>query len=264
MPSLLYLGEVLHELGRDSLKHLLRELGGESAKADLVVCNGNGILRTGDNMDAHLERLFESGIDVAVFGEHALSRAAARKLLSLDLPVIRPLNLPLGAPGHGWRHVKAGSMSIAIVSLFTGTDRILVDDPLDAMERFIVETREIEYDGMIVDFSGPNLNLKKYLAWKLSDRKPVVHCIGSGLGIPTDDLSITNGRLYITDIGMIGNESSIAGLTPDSWQRKIREHSFSESNLPSSPIRVDGVLLSFREDFTIASAKKIRMTLENE
>ncbi|HQG28471.1 MAG TPA: YmdB family metallophosphoesterase, partial [Candidatus Ozemobacteraceae bacterium] len=104
MLSLLVLGVMTREIRASDLRSLTSSACCEGDGQTAVICNASGLFGTGGRPAGHVERLFDSGIDVITLGAKSLARPAVREFLASDnpaRPIIRPLNLPPGAPGKG-------------------------------------------------------------------------------------------------------------------------------------------------------------------
>jgi len=79
MLTLVFLGEILHDLGFQGLQ-VLRQFIGGVPDVDVVIGNGNGVLGGAGNPAPSVEKLFDSGIDVIMGGDRSLARPASRQL----------------------------------------------------------------------------------------------------------------------------------------------------------------------------------------
>ncbi|RCK78673.1 MAG: Ser/Thr protein phosphatase family protein [Candidatus Ozemobacter sibiricus] len=257
--EILWLGSLLRDLPVEVWRSCLAAACQRHPGAGSLVVNGNLAVRDGPLAERCLATLFENGVDVVTLGDQAVARVSSRRALERWPRLIRPLNLPPAAPGQGAFALKeyGSGEGVWIVSLMTGSERFPVDDPFDALEAF---GRAHRPTAVLVDISGPDLEVRKALAWRAAEYPWPVHVLGSGLGVATDDLGLADGRLTLTDVGIVGEEHLIGGLPPAQWWT-LRRH--LPTPPPASPgagyLRVDGVHLILEPNGRVAAATPLRL-----
>ncbi|NLI75910.1 MAG: hypothetical protein GX442_05635 [Candidatus Riflebacteria bacterium] len=257
MPEILLLGPLQRDLPAEVWRGCLASLRSRFPAAGPVLVNANGLLRDSGAVDRFLEILFESGIDVVTLGDQAVARTAARRALDRWPRLLRPLNLPPGAPGTGAVSIPTPSGPLWFVSLFTGTDRFPVDDPFAAFERFV---RDCQPPAVVVDVAGPDLEVKKALSWRWQGGNVPVHVVGTGLGVATDDLRVTGGRAFVSDLGMIGDPDLIDGRSPaDWWSDRHHLPRPAADAPPPGYLRIDGARLVTGDGFRAQAFEPFRM-----
>ncbi len=257
MPEILLLGPLQCDLPAEVWRGCLASLRARYPAAGPVMVNANGVLRDSGAIDGFLAVLFESGIDVVTLGDQAVARTAARRALDRWPRLLRPLNLPAGAPGMGGVSITTPAGPLWFVSLFTGTDRFPVDDPFAVFERFV---RDRQPPAVVVDVAGPDLGVKKALAWRWQGGTVPVHVVGTGLGAATDDLRVTGGRAFVSDLGLIGDPDLIDGCSPADWwsDRHHLPRAAAEAP-PPGYLRIDGVRLVTDQGFRAQVFEPVRM-----
>src|SRR2546430_14139265 len=106
MPNLLFIADVIGSPGRDVLRALLPGLK-RRLDVHLVICNcENAAAGFGLTRDVARE-LFDAGVDVLTGGNHLWDKKDSMDYLADEPRLVRPANLPPGAPGEGWRVFKA-------------------------------------------------------------------------------------------------------------------------------------------------------------
>ncbi|OIP24088.1 hypothetical protein AUK22_09085 [bacterium CG2_30_54_10] len=257
MLELLILGEISHEINFADFQVCLGVMKRKFPEAGIITINANGLLRESNRIEALLEKLFETGVDLATLGNQALARVGARRALERQPRLVRPMNLPPGCPGQGAVELETPEGKIWFVTLFTGTDRFPVDDPIGVFESFCSERGAGA--PIFVAFAGPDLAIKKALAWRVSEREPCIHVFGFGLGAATDDLCIRGGRCTVSDVGMVGSEELIDGLPPQVWwninRLRVRESAAS----PASALLVDGIRIVLGTGSRAQKAERFRI-----
>lgn len=255
--EILWLGSILRILPHDVLRTCLAELWRRYPSVDITIVNADKILRQGIHAEEFIALLFESGIDVVTLGEEAIARTSSRRALNKWPHLVRPLNLPPAAPGNGAIPLpNSGEANFWLVSLTTGSERFPVEDPFDILEAF---TKEHSPSAIFIDASGPLLSVRKALYWRFQEKPWFVHLLGSGLEVATDDLLVHNGSLFLTDNGIIGDETLIEGLPMPLWWAQRRHLSNIENAAPSTAnLRIEGLYMVVEATGYISSANRFR------
>ncbi|HNW35171.1 MAG TPA: YmdB family metallophosphoesterase [Candidatus Ozemobacteraceae bacterium] len=244
------------EIRASDLRSLLASIRDDKGAPETVVCNATGLLGAGGRLAGHLERLFDSGIDVVTMGAKALSRPASREALSSSLPVLRPINTPPGGPGRSSLKLEVASGACWLVSLDTGDDRLPVEPPWESFCSF--EAALPDRLPILIDMHGPDLAMKQAFAWRASSLGRPVHLIGTGLGCVAGHAAIKCGRACVPDVGIAAEESSAGGVAPDVWWQ-IREHRKGASALPPERVMIDAVRLHLDDAGRAVSVERLRL-----
>jgi len=259
MLSLLMLGVMTREIRASDLRSLAASVCDGGDGRSVVICNASGLFGAGGRPASHFERLFDSGIDIVTLGAKSLARPAVREFLASDSSartVIRPLNLPPGAPGNGSVKLETAAGACWIVSLDTGDDRMPVEPAWEALVSF--ERSLSDRLPVVIDMHGPDLELKQALAWRASSLGRPIHVIGTGLGCIAGHPAVRNGRACVPDAGVAAEESAINGMSPDAWWQH-REHLHGGSSIPPERILIDAVRLRLDENGRAASFERLRL-----
>lgn len=213
MIKILAVGDVFGAPGCEFVrKHLRRIKNAEGA--DLVIvnaenaCNGSGL----DRPEANL--LFESGADVLTGGNHSFRRYALMDFIDNEPCILRPLNFPAGSPGEGYCIVPIkNGLKALIISVCGQVFMDPVDSPFTTVNR-LLESQKGKYDIAICDFHGEATSEKQAFAHVFDGRIRII--FGTHTHVQTADERITpRGGGYISDIGMVGSEDSIIGISYD-------------------------------------------------
>jgi metallophosphoesterase (TIGR00282 family) len=202
------IGDVVGRAGRKAVATLFPALR-EELGVDFFIANvensagGKGITRD------TLNELFAAGVNVATSGDHVFQNKGYCAAID-DPRVVRPLNYPAGAPGHGWTVVPAASgVPVAVVNLLGRTFMKPVDCPFAAADKALTECAD-KAVVRIVDMHAEATSEKVAMGWFLDGRASAV--CGTHTHIQTaDDHVLPNGTAYITDLGMTGPYDSVIG-----------------------------------------------------
>ncbi|MDG0867000.1 TIGR00282 family metallophosphoesterase [Candidatus Lucifugimonas marina] len=203
----LMIGDVVGSGGRKAVTKLLRDLRSELS-IDFVTLQGENLAAgIGLTVDTVAE-MTEAGADVITTGNHVWDK---REFIDhLDdpyLPVLRPLNYPLGSPGRG---ATDDSGPIAVINLI---GRVWVgefDSPFAIVDDLLAGGFG-QRKPIVVDFHAEATSEKGALAWHLDGRVAAV--VGTHTHVPTSDCKVLpDGTGFVTDLGMVGAVDSILGV----------------------------------------------------
>lgn len=202
---ILMIGDVVGKPGRRAVQEFLPGLRREYG-LNLVVANGENSAGGLGITASTAQDLIDSGVDVITTGNHVWAKRDIIPFLdSRELPIIRPLNLPPGAPGHGFLLIK----KVLVVSLMGRVFMGESDCPFRAMDSLISEMGN-EVKVIVVDFHAEATSEKVAMGRYLDGR--VSALLGTHTHVGTIDTCIfPNGTAYVTDVGMVGPMDSVIG-----------------------------------------------------
>ncbi len=201
---LLFLGDIVGNTGRDAVRAVVpaarRELG-----LDYVVVNGeNSAGGRGINPQI-ADELFQLGVDVISGGNHTFQHREVYGYLDSTPGILRPVNYPPGAPGHGVATAGALTVINVIGRTFMGAD---YDDPFRAVDAALKDVPPDQF--ILVDFHAEATSEKQAMGWYLDGRATVV--VGTHTHVPTADHRVLpRGTAYCSDAGMCGARDSVIG-----------------------------------------------------
>jgi len=204
------IGDVIGKPGRRAVQEFLPGLRHEY-RLDLVMANGENAAGGLGITVSTAQELLESGVDVITTGNHVWAKREIIPYLdTMELPIIRPLNLPPGAPGHGFMLKK----KVLIVNLIGRVFMREYDCPFRAMDSLLSELKD-ETKVVIVDFHAEATSEKVAMGRYLDGR--VSALFGTHTHVGTIDTCILpRGTSYVTDVGMVGPADSVIGDDADS------------------------------------------------
>jgi len=202
--KILLIGDIVGKPGRRAVQQFLPGLVTEYG-IDFVVANGeNSAHGIGITKSTACE-LVDAGIDVITTGNHVWAQREIIQYLDGELPVIRPLNFPPGAPGRGY--IVTGNIMVVnlIGRVFVGE----YDCPFRAMDELLSLINPMPKI-IVIDFHAEATSEKVALGRYLDGRVSAV--VGTHTHVGTTDYHILpKGTAYVTDIGMVGPVDSIIG-----------------------------------------------------
>ena len=201
----LMIGDIVGKLGRRTVAALLPELKGEH-RIDVVIANGENTAGGRGLTPSTAEELFNSGVDVITSGNHIWENRDIYASLNSDQRMLRPLNYPVGAPGHGIRRHNAIGIVNVMGRTFMGAS---LDCPFRAMDGALEELSDCRV--IIVDFHAEATSEKIAMGHYLDGRVSAV--VGTHTHVPTADTRVLpQGTAYVSDLGMVGALNSVLGM----------------------------------------------------
>jgi 2',3'-cyclic-nucleotide 2'-phosphodiesterase len=208
MLIILVIGDVVGKPGRKAIQQLVMNLRREYSP-DVVIANGENSAGGLGMTPETVSELLAAGVDVLTSGNHIWAQKEILPLLDSQMPVLRPLNYPSPAPGHGYCIFNG----VAVVNLIGRTFmNNFVDCPFRSMDKLLPE---LKTPVIIVDFHAEATSEKVALGRYLDGRVTAV--LGTHTHVGTvDSIILPKGTAYVTDIGMVGPIDSIIGDDIDS------------------------------------------------
>jgi len=202
------IGDVVGRPGRRAVEQLLPGLR-HKYELDLVIANGeNAAHGLGITLDTAQE-LLNFGVNVITSGNHIWAKKEIIPYLNGELPIVRPLNFPPGAPGRGFLSTGNALIVNLIGRVFMGE----FDCPFRAMDWLLSEI-EVEPNVIIVDFHAEATSEKVAMGRYLDGRVSAV--LGTHTHVGTVDACILpGGTAYVSDVGMVGPTDSVIGADAD-------------------------------------------------
>lgn len=238
---ILLIADVIGDPGLKVMQSLLPGLI-RQRNADFIIANGeNG--SDGRGIDTKTISAYrELGIDVITSGNHIWDKAPIRREFHKHPYLLRPVNYPPGAGGHGKITVKTKTgIPVTVFSLQGRTYLPPIDCPFRCMDH---ELQHLDQDSkvIIVDFHAESTAEKIALGWHLDGR--ISALIGTHTHVQTADDQILPGKTgYITDAGMTGPFDSVIGMDTKNAIRRFITKTPQPNNLSQKNLHISGVYL---------------------
>ncbi len=205
--KLLFIGDVVGQIGRDAVRRVLPELKRKEG-IQAVIANGENSANSNGISKNSAEDLFTSGVDVITTGNHIFRRKDAYDYLDSEAAVIRPANLYPGAPGKGSYLLDMGRFQIYVINLMGRAYMDPCDNPFLCADRLI---QQAPCKNIFVDFHA-EATAEKICMGQYLDGK-VTAVIGTHTHVQTaDETILPGGTGYLTDAGMVGPVHSVIGV----------------------------------------------------
>jgi 2',3'-cyclic-nucleotide 2'-phosphodiesterase len=258
MLTILFLGDIVGEPGRNAVIGCLRELK-EKHALDFIIVNGENAAGGRGITGKITIDLLRAGVSVVTTGDHIWDQKDIIAFLDLEPRLLRPLNYPDGAPGSGSIVLETPKGKIGVISVQARTFmQPILENPFRAVEAAVMKMRE-ETANIIVDAHGETTSEKIALGRFLDGRVSAV--IGTHTHVQTADEQIfPGGTAFMCDAGMCGPVNSILGRAIEPIMNRF------VSNLPASfpvaegEVRLRGALIEIDE----SSGRALRITRVDE
>jgi hypothetical protein len=252
--KLLCIGDVVGSPGRQVLTEGLSRLVSEQ-NVDCVVVNAeNAANGSGLTPDTH-ERIVRAGANLLTMGDHVYRRREVFPILERNEFIVRPANLPHGAPGREFAlyTLASGQRVAAFCLLGRMFMNVLAECPYRAADR-ILNVIPGDVKMVVVDIHAEATSEKVALGWHLDGRVSVV--FGTHTHIPTaDERVLPKGTAYITDLGMTGPYDSVLGRRTDRVVGSLISGVPSKFDVATGDARMCGVVVEVEP--TTGRAKSI-------
>ncbi|MEO0078324.1 MAG: TIGR00282 family metallophosphoesterase [candidate division WOR-3 bacterium] len=237
---ILFLGDICAEPGRRAVEQFLPGLRTELG-VDFVIANGENAA-AGYGITAKLaESLYKAGVDCLTGGDHIYDRREGWSFVASEHRLIRPLNYPAEAPGHGAGVFDCAGARVGVICLLGRVFLRPLDCPFRRVLPVIEEMRR-STPIVIVDMHAEATAEKQGMGWYLDGQVSAV--LGTHTHVQTaDERILPNGTAYITDVGMCGAFESVLGMRVDLSLRRMLEQVPVRLHPANQDIRLSGVVV---------------------
>lgn len=215
---ILFVGEIVAEPGRDTVKEVLPEVKKEFSP-DIIISNVENLAGGRGITEDTLRDMQMTGVDFFTGGDHIFWQRNTDAIID-KFPLVRPANYPEGtALGEGYKLVDTGKAGkILIINLMGRTSfgslMTYLDDPFKKFDAILDEFSDNMPEAVFVDFHAESTSEKVAFGFYVDGRATAV--VGTHTHIPSADPRILpEGTLFITDAGMTGNIDSVLGVNKE-------------------------------------------------
>ena len=184
----------------------------QAKKIDVVVVNGENAAHGKGLTPSIFSDLIKGGADVVTSGNHIWDNPKVLEIIDTEPFLLRPANYPEDTPGRGFCIFPVGRKKIGVINLSGRTFmQPQLDDPFRLTEKILKLMRK-DCDAILVDFHAEATSEK--LAFANYFDGQVTAVVGTHTHVQTaDEKILPKGTAYITDLGMVGAQNSILGMT---------------------------------------------------
>jgi hypothetical protein len=239
---LLFIGDVVGRPGREVVATELPRLK-ELLDLEFVICNGENAAGGFGLTRAIANDFFALGIDVITTGNHWLDQKEILSFIGDEDRVLRPRNLPAGAPGKGaGLYQSRTGKQVLVVSPIGRVFMDPQDDPFAAVDAELNACPLGEAaDAIVIDMHAEATSEKMAMGHFCDGRASLV--VGTHSHVPTADAQILpGGTAYQTDAGACADYDSVIGMDKfEPLQRFTRKMPTGRYSPASGPATLCGV-----------------------
>ncbi len=204
-----FIGDIVGRPGRKIIKQNLERLR-ESHNIDVVIANGENASHGFGLTVKNAQELFNCGIDVITGGNHSWDKKKDILTLLETKPVLRPDNYPDDVAGSGVLKIDIGDTKLAIVNLMGLYTMPQVLNPFTHAVEIIEQLHNEGIKHIFIDFHAEVTAEKRVLMQMLKGKVSAI--CGTHTHVGTDDLEVTDGTFYVTDVGLTGCRDNVIGM----------------------------------------------------
>lgn len=218
----LLIGDIVGKVGRNIIKSLLPNIASRY-KIDLIIANGENSAGGFGITEKVASELFGYKIDVITTGNHVWDKKESIHYIAKENRILRPLNLPPGAPGSGSILLNFNNKKpIAVLCVSGRVFMNTFDCPFRVTDSEVSRLKELT-DIIIIDFHAEATSEKIAFGYFMDGKVSAV--IGTHTHVQTaDETILPGGTAYITDVGMTGPINSVIGIEKDQIIERFLTH----------------------------------------
>lgn len=209
---ILMIGDVVGSPGRNCVRDMLPRII-ENYQIDFSIANGENLAAGIGFNEKTANELFTYGVNVLTMGNHVWDKKEALDYILKERRIVRPINYPLGAPGHGQAVFDCKGIKIGVLNASGRIFMPALDCPFRSLKK-AAEQMQNEATILVVDFHAEATSEKIAMGRYLDGTVAAV--VGTHTHVQTaDERLLPEGTAYITDVGMTGPLESVLGIDPE-------------------------------------------------
>lgn len=253
MFRVLFLGDVVGEPGRSAVFARLPGLKAQH-NIDFTIVNGENAAGGRGITGKITIDLLRAGVSVITTGDHIWDQKDILSFIDSEPRLLRPVNYPAGAPGHGSVVLETEKGKIGVINVQCRTFmQPILDNPFRAIESAVASLRS-ETSNIVVDVHGETTSEKIAMGRFLDGKVSAV--IGTHTHVQTADEQIfPGGTAFLCDAGMCGPVVSILGRAIDPIMNRFVSNMPASFPVATGEVRLRGALIDI--DGTTGRAMRI-------
>ncbi|MEK7202796.1 MAG: TIGR00282 family metallophosphoesterase [Patescibacteria group bacterium] len=245
MLKILFIADIVGKIGREAVKKILPKLKKEH-KPDLIIANGENLAHGKGITKILIEEMMAIGVDWFTTGNHAFSNKKSENIYESNLPILRPANYSVNAPGQGYSLLNINNRQILLINLIGRVFMPLnYDCPFAKLnEILLANLANKNLSAIIVDMHAEATSEKIALRHYVDGRISAI--IGTHTHVMTADQMITDkGTAYLTDAGMVGLANGVIGMDKENIIKTfLTQIKYSQALQETGPVIFNAILLS--------------------
>lgn len=255
-----FIGDIVGKPGRSMLELHLKKLRQEFA-LDFVIANGENASHGFGLGSQHAKELFSYGADILTGGNHSWDKKEIIPLLDI-MPILRPLNYPLGVPGRGVSVLHVKNETIGVLNIMGHYGMPMVENPFLSAQKAVEALENEGIKTIIIDFHA-EVTSEKYAMLHLLKGK-VSAILGTHTHVGTDDLQVVNGTFFVSDVGLSGARDGIIGMDKDAPLKRFLTGLPASLDIPKKCKKILQIVIMEIEEGKCVDAFKLRIFDDQE
>src|ERR1700730_13777445 len=245
MLTILFLGDIVGEPGRDAVIRRLPELK-EQNNVDFIIVNGENAAGGRGITGKITIELLRAGVSVVTTGDHIWDQKDVFSFIETEPRLLRPINYPDGAPGNGSIVLETAKGKIGVINVQCRTFmQPILENPFRAVDAAVARVRE-ETQNIIVDVHGETTS-EKIAMGRFLDGK-----VSSGIRNHThvetaDEQIFPGGTAFLCDAGMCGPVHSVLGRAIEPIMNRFISNLPALFPVAAGEVRLRGALIEIDE-----------------
>ena len=245
MLTILFLGDIVGEPGRNAVVSQLQDLKDEHA-LDFIIVNGENAAGGRGITPKITIDLLRAGVSVITTGDHIWDQKEIIPFIDTEPRLLRPLNYPTGAPGNGSIVLETAKGKVGVIDVQARTFmQPILENPFAAVDDAVTEMRA-ETKVIVVDVHGETTSEKIAMGRFLDGRVSAV--FGTHTHVQTADEQIfPGGTAFLCDAGMCGPSESVLGREIDPIVRRFYSNIPAPFPVARGVVRICGAVVRIDE-----------------
>src|SRR5690625_15557 len=225
--KILFIGDVVGSPGRQMIQDYLPKLK-EKYRPSVTILNGENSAGGKGITEKIYKNFLSWGVQAVTLGNHAWNKKEVFDFIDEAKYLIRPANFPENNPGKGIVYLPVNGEEVAIINLQGRTFMTAIDDPFAKVDELIEQAKK-RTNMIFIDLHAEATSKKQAMEWYVDGRVSAV--VGTHIHTQTvDELILSQGTGFITDVGMTGPYEGILGVETEAVIKRF---------LTSLPVRFE-------------------------
>ncbi|MEA1953337.1 MAG: TIGR00282 family metallophosphoesterase [Campylobacterota bacterium] len=203
-----FIGDIVGKPGRLMLKRYLKKLQQEHF-IDFTIANYENASHGFGMTKKNCEELLGYGVNMMTGGNHSFDKKEILEMFD-DYPLIRPMNYPKDTAGKGVFQTTVLGKELVILNLMGNYTMPMADNPFTMITQVVSTLKAQGFKHIVLDIHAEATSEKQALLHMLKDDVSAI--FGTHTHVATDDLQVTKGCCYVTDVGLTGCRDGVIGM----------------------------------------------------
>ncbi len=203
-----FIGDIIGRPGRAMINEYVKKFR-DDHDIDFVIANYENASHGFGLTPKNAKELFNAGIDVMTGGNHTWDKKDILPLFD-TMEILRPHNYPQGVPGTGCKVYEVAGEKLAVLNLMGHYSMPFTDNVFRKAKETVADLKEKGVKHIFIDFHAEATSEKRAILMMLQGQ--ISGVMGTHTHVGTDDLQISNGTAYLTDIGLTGCRDNVIGM----------------------------------------------------